>query len=123
FGLGVAVLIVSLFLKLRLTRDRPKMGVLTAIGFSAKELVGQVRTRTLLLVAAGTAAGAVFAATAGQSLVSAGLTVVGLGITDLTFIPNPWLVYVLYPLLLLGAGYLGVAVLTAGIRRADKSGW
>lgn len=123
FGLGVAVLIVSLFLKLRLTRDRPKMGVLTAIGFSAKELVGQVRTRTLLLVAAGTAAGVVFAATAGQSLVSAGLTVVGLGITDLTFIPNPWLVYVLYPLLLLGAGYLGVAVLTAGIRRADKSGW
>jgi putative ABC transport system permease protein len=123
FGLGVAVLIASLFLKLRLTRDRPKMGVLSAIGFSAKELVGQVRTRTLLLVAAGTAAGVVFAATAGQSLVSAGLAAVQLGITDLTFIPNPWLVYVLYPLLLVGAGYLGVAVLTAGIGRADKSEW
>jgi putative ABC transport system permease protein len=117
------VLITSLFLKLRLTRDRLKMGVLSALGFSAKELVGQVRIKALLLVAAGTAAGLVFAATAGQSLASAGLSAVQLGITDLTFIPNPWLVYVLYPLLLLGAGGLGVALLTAGIRRADKSEW
>jgi putative ABC transport system permease protein len=123
FGLGVAVLITSLFLKLRLTRDRSKLGVLSAIGFSAKELVGQMRTKTLLAVAAGTVAGLAFAATAGQSLASAALTASQLGITDLTFIPNPWLVYVLYPLLLLGAGYLGVAVLTAGIRRADKSQW
>ncbi|MDR7385357.1 ABC transporter permease [Promicromonospora iranensis] len=123
FGLGVVVLITSLFLKLRLARDRSNMGVLSAIGFSAKELVGQVRTKTLLVVAAGTAAGLVLAATAGQSLASAALTAVQLGITDLTFIPNPWLVYVLYPLLLLGAGYFGVAVLTAGVRRADKSEW
>jgi putative ABC transport system permease protein len=123
FGVGVAVLITSLFLKLRLTRDRSKMGVLSAVGFSAKELVGQVRIKTLLVVAAGTVAGLVFVATAGQSLASAGLTAAQLGITDLTFIPNPWLVYVLYPLLLLGAGYLGVTVLTAGIRRADKSEW
>ena len=123
FGLGVAVLITSLFLKLRLTRDRSKLGVLSAIGFSAKELVGQMRTKTLLAVAAGTVAGLAFAATAGQSLASAALTASQLGITDLTFIPNPWLVYVLYPLLLLGAGYLGVAVLTAGIRRADKNQW
>ncbi|WP_125776443.1 ABC transporter permease [Antribacter gilvus] len=123
FGLGVAVLITSLFLKLRLTRDRPKMGVLSAIGFSANEIVGQVRTKTLLVVAAGTVVGLVFAATAGQSLASAALAAAQLGITDLTFIPNPWLVYVLYPLLLLGAGHLGVALLTAGIRRADKSQW
>jgi putative ABC transport system permease protein len=123
FGLGVAVLITSLFLKLRLMRDRPKMGVLTAIGFSANELVGQVRTKTLLAVAVGTAAGLVLAATAGQSLASAGLAAAQLGITELTFIPNPWVVYALYPLLLLGAGQLGVVLLTAGIRKADKSQW
>ncbi|GAB4084598.1 ABC transporter permease [Myceligenerans cantabricum] len=123
FGLGVAVLVTSLFLKLRLARDRSKMGVLTAVGFSSRELVGQVRTKTLLLVGAGTVAGLVFAATAGQSLASAALTAARIGITDLSFIPNPWLVYVLYPLLLVGAGYLGVVLLTAGIRRADKSQW
>lgn len=123
FGLGVALLITSLFLKLRLTRDRATMGVLTAIGFSTRELVAQVRVKTLAVVAAGTAVGLVFAATAGQAMASAGLAAIQIGITDLTFIPNPWLVYVLYPLLLLGAGYLGVALLTAGIRRADKSQW
>lgn len=123
FGLGVAVLITSLFLKLRLTRDRSKLGVLSAIGFSARELVGQVQLKTLLVVAAGTVAGLVFAATAGQSLASAGLAAAQLGITDLTFIPNPWLVYVLYPLLLLGTGFVGVVLLTAGIRSADKSQW
>jgi len=123
FGIGVAVLITSLFLKLRLTRDRSKMGVLSAIGFSASEIVGQVRTKTLLVVAAGTVAGLVFSATAGQSLASAALTAAQIGITDLTFLPNPWLVYGLYPLLLLGAGYLGVVLLTAGFRRTDKSQW
>ncbi|GAB3166472.1 FtsX-like permease family protein [Myceligenerans halotolerans] len=123
FGLGVAVLITSLFLKLRLTRDRATMGVLTAIGFSTREIVAQVRIKTLLAVAAGTAAGLVFAATAGQAMAGGGLAAVQIGITDLSFIPNPWLVYVLYPLLLLGAGYLGVVLLTAGIRRADKSQW
>lgn len=123
FGLGAAALVTTLFLKLRLARDRSKMGVLSAIGFAAKELVGQVRTKTLLVVAAGTVTGLVFAATVGQSLASAGLAAVQLGITDLTFIPNPWLVYALYPLLLLGAGYFAVAVLTADIRRADKSEW
>ncbi|UFU05477.1 FtsX-like permease family protein [Ruania halotolerans] len=123
FGIGVAVLITSLFLKVRLARDRSTMGVLSAIGFSAKELVEQVRTKALLVVAIGTVAGLVFVATAGQAIASGGLAALGIGITDLSFIPNPWLVYGLYPLLLLGAGSLGVAPLTAGIRRADKSQW
>ncbi|RPF22273.1 ABC transporter permease [Myceligenerans xiligouense] len=123
FGVGVAILITSLFLKLRLTRDRPKMGVLSAIGFSASEIVAQIRLKTLLAVAVGTVLGLVFAATAGESMVGGILATAGLGISDLSFIPNVWLVYLLYPLILLGAGYLGVVLLTAGIRGADKSQW
>ncbi|WP_240643860.1 ABC transporter permease [Antribacter gilvus] len=123
FGVGVAVLITSLFLKLRLTRDRSKMGVLTAVGFSASEIVAQVRIKTLVVVVAGTVLGVVFSATAGESLVGGLLALSGLGITQLSFIPQPWLVYVLYPLVLAGAGYLGVVLLTRGIRSADKSMW
>ncbi|WP_460750367.1 ABC transporter permease [Myceligenerans cantabricum] len=123
FGLGVAVLVTSLFLKLRLARDRSKMGVLTAVGFSASEIIGQVRTKTLLTVVAGTLLGIVFAATGGETFASGLLAALQMNISDLSFIPNPWLVYVLYPLLLVGAGYLGVVLLTAGIRRADKSQW
>ncbi|GAB3166461.1 FtsX-like permease family protein [Myceligenerans halotolerans] len=123
FGIGVALLVTSLFLKLRLTRDRSKMGVLSAVGFSADEIIAQVRTKTLVAVVAGTLLGLVFAATGGESLASGLLAALQMNISDLSFIPNPWLVYVLYPLLLLGAGYLGVVLLTAGIRRADKSQW
>jgi putative ABC transport system permease protein len=123
FGLGVAVLVTSLFLKLRLTRDRSKMGVLTAIGFSAKELVAQVRLKVLLTVVVGTLLGLAFAATAGETLATGLLNAMALPISDLTFIPNPLLVYALYPLLVIGAGYLGVVLLTAGIRNADKSQW
>jgi putative ABC transport system permease protein len=123
FGIGVAALITSLFLKLRLTRDRSKMGVLSAVGFSAREIVAQVRTKTLLVVVVGVAGGVGFAATAGESMVGAVLAAANVGFSSLSFIPNPWLVYVLYPLLLVGAGHFGVVLLTAGIRRADKSIW
>jgi putative ABC transport system permease protein len=43
FGIGVAVLITSLFLKLRLTSERRKMGGLSALGFSTGELVADQR--------------------------------------------------------------------------------
>jgi putative ABC transport system permease protein len=123
FGPGVAVLITSLFLKLRLARERSDMGVLSAIGFSTGEIIARVRTKTLLAVAAGTLLGVVFAATAGESLVGLLISTAGLGITDLAFLPNPWLVYAAYPLVLIGAGYLGAVFLTARLRGADKSSW
>ncbi|WP_100448684.1 ABC transporter permease [Glycomyces xiaoerkulensis] len=123
FGIGVAVLITSLFLKLRLTSERRKMGTMSAIGFSTGEIITQVRLKTLVAVAVGTLAGVVFAATAGESLVGAFISLAGLGIADLSFIPNPLLVYAAYPLILIAAGYLGAVTLTAGLRGADKSSW
>lgn len=123
FGVGVAVLITSLFLGLRLTRDRRKMGVLSALGFSTGEIIAQVRVKTLLAVALGTVAGLVFAATAGESVVGSLLASAGLGFAELEFLPNPLLVYAAYPLVLVGAGYLGAVFLTARLRGADKSAW
>lgn len=123
FGLGVAVLITGLFLKLRLTRDRRKLGVLSALGFSAREIIGQVRVKVLLAVAAGTLLGLALAATAGEWLVGSLISLAGLGIADLAFLPNLPLVYLAYPLLLIGAGYLAATLITARLRGADKSLW
>ncbi|MFY7068726.1 FtsX-like permease family protein [Nocardiopsis changdeensis] len=123
FGVGVAVFITSLFLELRLARDRRKTGVLSALGFSAREIAAQVRAKTLLAVALGTVAGLVFAATAGEAVVGALLAAAGLGIADLALLPDPLLVYAAYPLLLVGAGYLGAVFLTARPRGTDKSAW
>lgn len=123
FGLGVALLITSLFLKLRLTRERSKMGVLMAMGFSAREIGFQVRFKILLVVVVGTLFGIVLAATAGEWFVGAAIAQAGLGISSLDFIPNPWLVYRAYPLSLIVAGYAAAAALTSRLRTPDKSAW
>lgn len=123
FGTGVAMLITSLFLKLRLASERRKMGTLAAIGFSTAEIIAQVRVRTLAAVLLGTLLGLVFAATAGESVVGYFISLAGLGIANLEFIPNPLLVYVANPLMVIAAGYLGAVFLTAGLRGAPKSPW
>ncbi len=123
FGVGVALLITSLFLKLRLTRERSKMGVLTAIGFSSKEISAQVKFKVLLAVVVGTVAGILGAATVGEWFVASVISLAGLGIVNLDFIPNPWLVYLAYPLILIAAGYVSAVALTSRLRVADKSAW
>ncbi|MDA2810207.1 FtsX-like permease family protein [Nocardiopsis sp. RSe5-2] len=123
FGLGVALLITSLFLRLVLSRDRGKTGLLSAIGLSSGEIVGQVWLKVLVAAAAGTAIGVVFAATAGESLAGALVASAGLGIGELTFIPDPLIAYAAYPIALMGAALLGTLILTAPLRRADKSSW
>lgn len=123
FGVGVALLITCLFLKLRLASDRPKMGMLAAIGFSTGEIIAQVRWKTLLAAGLGTGIGLAFAAVLGGPFVGALISMAGLGISNLAFIPNPWLTYVAYPLVLIAAGYLGALLLTARLRGADKSMW
>lgn len=123
FGLGVATIITVMFLELRLTRERTRMGLLSAIGFSTREIIAQIRVKTLVAVALGTGLGLVCAATAGESLVGFLLSLAGLGIVDLDFITNPLLVYAAYPAALIGAGYLGAVLRTARLRHADKSAW
>ncbi len=123
FGIGVALLITSLFLKLRLTRERSRMGVLMAMGFSAREIGFQVRLKVLLTVVIGTLVGIVVAATAGEWFVGAVIAQAGLGISRLDFIPNPWLVYLACPLILIAAGYAAAVVLTSRLRTPDKSAW
>lgn len=123
FGVGVVLLITSLFLKLRLSRDRRRMGVLSAIGFSSREIIAQIRGRILLMAVVGTLSGLLFTATLGESLVGGLISLAGLGLSDLALIPAPWLVYAMYPLALIGAGYLGAVLLTTRLRRTDKSAW
>lgn len=123
FGLGSAVLITTLFLRLRLAKDRRKMGVLSAIGFSTREIAGQITMKTTVSVATGTALGVLFAATAGEAVVGGLISMSGMGIAQLSFIVNPWIVYAVFPLLLLAAGVISAHLLTARLRTADRSQW
>jgi putative ABC transport system permease protein len=99
------------------------MGTLSAVGFSTREIIAQVRVKTLLGAIAGTGLGLVLAATAGESVAGVLISATGLGIADLAFIPDPLLVFAACPLALIGAGCLSAAVLTARLRGADTSSW
>lgn len=123
FGAGTALVITALFLKLRLSRDRRKMGVLSAIGFSAAEIVAQVRGKTLLMAVAGTLLGVAFAATLGESLTGSLIALAGLGLVDFAFEPAVWLAYGAIPLALVGTAHAGAVLLTRRLRRADRSEW
>lgn len=122
-GVAVVLLITCLFLQLRLAKDRGKMGVLSAIGFSTAEIIGQVRWKMIIAMVIGVAAGLGFAATAGEALVGLLIGLAGLGIVQLSFLPDPWLVYVAYPLILIGVGFLGTVLITRRLHDADKSAW
>lgn len=122
-GIGISLAITVLFITLRVTRERSRMGVLTALGFSTRELMGQIMMKVLVMVSLGAVVGTVLAMTLGESLVGALIALSGLGITRLDFIVNPWLVYLAYPLLLIATGCAGALALTSRLRVADKSEW
>lgn len=123
FGLLVAGLITALFLGLQLSRERRRMGVLAAIGFSRRELISQVRFKTLVTVTAGTLLGTLLAATLGEVAVSSLIAASGLGLVNLRFITQPWIVHVGYPLVLVAVGLLACVLVTAGLRRGETSEW
>lgn len=122
-GLGVALLITSSFLGLRMSKDRRKMGVLTAMGFSGSDLARQLRAKTVLSVALGVILGIVATATLGQSFVGLLISVAGLGLAEITFITDPLLAYVGLPLLLIVTGYVGAFIMTSRLQTTDKSLW
>lgn len=89
FGIGVAPLITSLFLGMQPGRDRRIMGTLSAIGFTAREVDGQVRGRTLLLAVVGIALGVAAVAVGSGALVGGLLPLAGLGIVRLDTAVDP----------------------------------
>ena len=123
FGLGTAGLVAALFLRLRIAKDRQKIGVLSTVGFSMREIIAGFRAKTLIAVTCGTLLGLVFTATFGEALVSSFIGGIGVGIERLSFIPNVWIAYIGYPALLIGIAALGALVLTRQLRHTDRSRW
>ncbi|AXE39413.1 ABC transporter permease [Acidipropionibacterium virtanenii] len=122
-GLGASVLITALFLRLRLARSRTRLGALSAIGFSLRELRAQLWLKAAVAVAIGVAAGSLISATLAEPAVSALMSGLGTGITRLSLLPNPWISYLTYPLLLLAAGALATWITARAVRDEDRSRW
>jgi putative ABC transport system permease protein len=100
-GIGVSVLITSLFMRMLISKDRTRISIMRSIGFSLRDIRTQYLTMALTVLAIGIVAGTLFSNTLGQRLVSALWAF--MGAARITFVINPLQAYLLLPALLMGA--------------------
>lgn len=100
-GIMITALIVVLFMKLRLVKDVAQIAAMKAIGFTDFDIRKQYIYKIGLVSIIGIIAGTLISNTLGETISSGALSAMGLGISKITFIINPWIAYVIVPLLLL----------------------
>jgi len=100
-GILIAALIVVLFIKLRLAKDVAQIAAMKAIGFTNSDVRKQYLYKIGIVSIAGIFAGTLISNILGEKIVSLAFSMMGLGISKITFIINPWIAFVILPLLLL----------------------
>lgn len=123
FGIGIAALIMALFLRLFLVREQQNQGILGALGFSKAELARGVRLKAGLAIVLGIVLGAIATATLGGAAISAIFASLGLGIAELVLIPNRWVAWLIGPLTLWSAGMLATAAAVKRLQHDSRVAW
>ena len=108
-ALGLSFLITVLFTVLIVSRERPQICVLMALGSTRRDIAGQYLIRFGVLALTGIALGLLAAFTLGSSTI--GALMATRGAPDLELLPNPWLVGLALPAALLAtvAGAVALA--------------
>ena len=109
-ALGLSFLITVLFTVLIVSRERPQICVLMALGSTRRDIAGQYLIRFGILALTGIALGLLAAFTLGSSTI--GALMATRGAPDLELLPNPWLVGMALPGALLAtvAGAVALAL-------------
>ena len=109
-ALGLSFLITVLFTVLIVSRERPQICVLMALGSTRRDIAGQYLIRFGVLALTGIALGLLAAFTLGSSTI--GALMATRGAPDLELLPNPWLVGLALPAALLAtiAGAVALAL-------------
>lgn len=100
-GVLLVTLIVVLFMKLRLAKDVAQIAAMKAIGFTNYDVRKQYLFKIGIVSVAGIVAGSLISNILGEGIVSVAFGMMGLGISKIAFIINPWTAYVILPLGLL----------------------
>ena len=100
-GILIVALIVVLFMKLRLAKDVAQIAAMKAIGFTNFDVRKQYLYKTLMVSILGILTGTLISNILGERIISLAFSMMGLGISKITFIINPWTAFVILPLLLL----------------------
>ncbi|OLO46781.1 ABC transporter permease [Actinomyces oris] len=111
-ALGLSFLITVLFTVLIVSRERPQIGVLMALGCTRRAVAGQYLIRFGLLALAGIALGLLVASILGSPAL--GTVMASRGAPSFKLLPNPWLVGLVLPGALLATVVGAVAL---GLRR------
>ncbi|SMX78915.1 putative ABC transport system permease protein [Brevibacterium aurantiacum] len=123
FGLFVAVLITTLFLRLVVVQERGRSGILRTLGFSPAEVSAQTSVKTIAGIVVGVIAGVLGASLLGPPVVGAVLSVAGVGLADFAFLVNPILKWVVLPLILVVAGGTASFLVARQRRTENMSEW
>lgn len=115
-GIMLAALIIVLFMKLRLAKDVSQIAAMKAIGFTNSDVRKQYLYKIGMVSIAGIFAGMLISNMIGESIVSVAFSLMGLGISKITFIINPWMSFVILPLVLLAVATIMTWISTGRIR-------
>lgn len=112
----LAMLITVLYMKLRLVMDQSEIAVLKAIGFSEKDVRKQYLIKIGFVTIAGILTGIIVTGVLGEMIVNAVLGLTGMGIKRIDLIVNPFISYLVCPILLMGL----ILLVTSVVLRATK---
>ena len=113
-ALGLSFLITVLFTVLIVSRERPQIGVLMALGCTRRAVAGQYLIRFGLLALVGTALGLMGASALGSPAI--GTVMASRGAPDLQLLPNWWLMGLVLPGALLATVVGAVALALRRLR-------
>ncbi|AIY04539.1 hypothetical protein Plano_0574 [Planococcus sp. PAMC 21323] len=100
-GILMSAFIIVLFMKLRLIKDASQIAIIKAIGFTNKDVKKQYLYKMSMISFAGIMSGTIVSNILGEKIISLAFNIMGLGISELTFIVNLWIVFLFVPLVLL----------------------
>ncbi|MFL8798978.1 MULTISPECIES: FtsX-like permease family protein [unclassified Clostridioides] len=112
-SIAISSLITAMFFKMLIAKDTPQTAIMFSLGFSTKDIRIQYITRALLILIIGTVLGVIIANTLGQKISGLLLS----GISNLQFVINPLIVYVLYPSVLILTVLTTIIVISRAINK------
>ncbi|MDW7674383.1 MAG: FtsX-like permease family protein [Bacillota bacterium] len=116
-AMGLVALITIMFLKLQTVKEYSQIAIMKAIGFSVVDIRKQYLVKVSSVSLIGVIAGTLLANTLGEVMVSSLISIIGLGISKISFVINPFEAYLLYPLAILAIVLLVTWYCSGGFKK------
>ncbi len=110
----LTVLVTVLFMKMLVAKDRYPIAILKSMGFTSTDIRKQYLTRSITVLVLGVIIGTILANTLGELV---GVAIISsFGATTFHFTINPWFVYLVTPLLIMGCVVTATMLGISGIQ-------